>query len=80
LHPNGDAGLFYGGKARAQLRKFQDARVFVICLRRGENSGLPLAENIARLDDVVRSPRCNETPAGPRVGVHGTMTGALALP
>jgi hypothetical protein len=42
----------------------------------GENSGLPFAENIAGLIDVAGSLRCNEAPAGLRLGVHGTMNGA----
>jgi hypothetical protein len=42
----------------------------------GENSGLPLAENIAGLNDVTGLPRRNEAPAGLRVGVDSTMTGA----
>ena len=37
---------------------------------------MPLAKNTAGLNDVVGSPRLNEAPAGLRVGVHGTMTGA----
>jgi hypothetical protein len=42
----------------------------------GENSGLPLAENIAGLNDVAGSLRRNEAPADLHVGVHGTMTSA----
>jgi hypothetical protein len=42
----------------------------------GENSGLPLTENIAGLNDVAGSLRRNKVPADLRVGVHGTMTGA----
>jgi hypothetical protein len=42
----------------------------------GENSRLPLAENIARLNGMAGSPRRNEAPTGLRVGVDGTMTGA----
>jgi hypothetical protein len=42
----------------------------------GENSGLPFAENIAGLNGMAGSPKCNEAPMGLCVGVDGTMTGA----
>src|SRR6267154_1161832 len=86
LHRNGNAGLstsiprplstlWMGENTCAALVSF---KVFPSSSSSasGENSGLPLAENIAGVNGVARSPRRNEAPAGLRVGVHGTMTGA----